>query len=76
MESLLQELNLIKWDVIGLAEVRRPGRGMVDVGDGHVLMYQGPDSRKVNGIGFLVKSSLKEKLFSSDPNLIELLALL
>ena len=38
LESLLHKLNLIKWDVIGLAEVRRPGRGMVDVGDGHVLI--------------------------------------
>ena len=67
LESLLHELNLIKWDVIGLAEVRCPGRGMVDVGDGHVLMYQGPDARKINGIGFLVKSSLKERIVKFRP---------
>nr|XP_037875874.1 uncharacterized protein LOC119630450 [Bombyx mori] len=60
----LQELELalsdIKWDIIGISEMRRYGEGIEDYGN-FILHYKG-ETPGLYGVGFLVKKGLAEKI--------------
>ncbi|KAL3866166.1 hypothetical protein ACJMK2_043494 [Sinanodonta woodiana] len=48
--------NWFKWDIIGLAEVRRTGRGTVKY-DGHTLLYSGVKRAHQGGVGLLLSKT-------------------
>ena len=54
----MHELEGIKWDIIGLSEVRRTGEAFIELKEGHVLCYRGHKSRKEHGVGFLINKQL------------------
>ena len=59
LEELLEEIEEIKWDIIGMSEVRRVGEEFITLNNsGHVLCYRGLDSEKKYGVGFLVNKKL------------------
>lgn len=51
--ELEEELKNIKWDVIGLSEVRRIGENQLTLNSGNVLFYVG-EEKAIRGVGFLV----------------------
>ena len=62
--ALLEELSSIKWDVVGLCEVRRLGEEQKIINDGHVLYWRGKSqgSKQELGVGFLIHKSLEKNI--------------
>ena len=57
LTDLEAELNNIKWDILGLGEVRRPGIGYQTLNSGHKLFHSGNDYSQA-GVGFLINRSI------------------
>lgn len=55
--ELKESLKYIKYDIIGLAQVRRMGVNIIEDND-HILCYSGEIAGR-NGVGFLVKKQYK-----------------
>lgn len=53
-------LEGIKWDVLGLSEVKKEGYKITEY-ENYIMMYTGSKSG-TNGVGFLVKKSLRENI--------------
>ena len=50
MIELEEEISRIKWNIIGLSEVRRKGKGSIILNNtGHTLYYSGSDEQKTWG---------------------------
>ena len=62
LESLLDELEGFKWDVIGLAETKRRGEGLTELKGGTWLYNRGKteDDKNAKGIGFLIHNKFKD----------------
>ena len=59
LESLLEELENINWDIVGLSEVRRQQEKLVELQDSHHLFYyRGKESEKSSGVGFLINREI------------------
>lgn len=52
-------LNLIEWDIIGLAEIRRNSEEYVETREGHVFCHGVADNSNL-GVGFLINKKWKE----------------
>ena len=52
--ELENELNAIKWDIIGLAEIRRPGENVIKLASGNILYISGTPRGGQSGVGFIV----------------------
>jgi endonuclease/exonuclease/phosphatase family metal-dependent hydrolase len=49
------ELEKIKWDILGLSEVRKPGEECLKLKSGHTLFYRGSDTQTlIHGVGLLI----------------------
>lgn len=63
-EESLKELEIaisnIKWDVMGISEMRRPGEGIEERSD-YIMFHKGKDTGH-KGVGFLIKSKLKKNI--------------
>lgn len=58
VHELEEELEKIKWDVVGISEVRRPGEDKILLRrSGHTLYWKGGDTR-MNGVGFIINKNL------------------
>ncbi|XP_052738586.1 uncharacterized protein LOC128198269 [Bicyclus anynana] len=57
LQELIYSLQDIKWDIIGLSEVRRNGEAIVEYGQ-FILYYKGETPGR-HGVGFLIKKELK-----------------
>ncbi|XP_072397221.1 uncharacterized protein [Diabrotica undecimpunctata] len=49
-----EELKSIKWDVMGLSEVRRRGEEQYTLKSGHLFHFKGEDNSSNGGVGFIV----------------------
>ncbi|XP_037780209.1 craniofacial development protein 2-like [Penaeus monodon] len=58
LEYLVNEISNIKWDVIGISEMRRPGENATQLPNQHILFHKGND-KKQRGVGFLIHKKLK-----------------
>ena len=56
--SLENEIAKIKWDIIGISEMRRPGENVVELASQHIMFNKGND-KKQGGVGFLIHKKLK-----------------
>ena len=54
-------LNNIKWDIIGISEMRRFGEGIEDYNGKYILHYIG-ETPGLYGVGFLIKHKLASKI--------------
>ena len=54
----LEELKGLKWDIIGLSEVRRLGEAYIELSEGHIFCYRGREDRREHGVGFLINKHL------------------
>ena len=46
MEELVEDLENIKWDIVGLSEVRRKEENLIKLKDSHHLFYYRGKKRK------------------------------
>ncbi|CAG4913137.1 unnamed protein product [Colias eurytheme] len=60
MILLKYSLEKIKYDIIGLAEVRRNGNSIIEDED-HIFCYTG-ESKGLHGVGFLIKKKYKNNI--------------
>jgi len=58
LEYLENEISKIKWDVIGISEMRRPDENATQLPNQHILFHKGND-KKQGGVGFLIHKKLK-----------------
>src|ERR1700744_6332528 len=48
-------LEKIKWDVVGVSEVRKPGEECIKLQSGHTFYYRGSDSQTlIHGVGLFI----------------------
>lgn len=74
--ELEEELNHIKWDILGMSEVRRKGEAETILKSGHLLYHKGEDEISQGGTGFLVHKRHKHqilKISSISPRVIYLI---
>ncbi|CAG9134977.1 unnamed protein product [Plutella xylostella] len=58
MVELEVELSKIKWDILGLSEVRREGEDTMTLESGHMLYHREGDQLSQGGVGFLFDKTL------------------
>lgn len=64
LSELEYELKDVKWDVVGLAEVRRRGEQLTTLTSGHSFYYAGEDDSSVGGTGFLIHKRHRSDIIS------------
>ena len=62
LTNLINEIKDLKWHVIGLIDVRRPGEKLVETKEHHLLYHNGKEVLKQSGVGFFVHKDLKPKV--------------
>ncbi|XP_072378445.1 uncharacterized protein [Diabrotica undecimpunctata] len=62
LNELQEELNCIKWDVLGLSEIRRKVENQLVLKSGHLLHFIGENDKAVGGVGFLVRKKHLDKI--------------
>uniref|UniRef100_A0A914VAG0 Uncharacterized protein n=1 Tax=Plectus sambesii TaxID=2011161 RepID=A0A914VAG0_9BILA len=75
-DELQIEAEKIKYDVIGLAEVRKCGTGRVDLRNGASLYYLGHADKAKDGVGFFVNPLQKSQVhgfIATSPRIAQLL---
>ena len=60
LTNLMEEIENIKWHIIGLGEVRRNGELLMNI-KGHLLYHKGRDDIKQCGVGFLVNKEITKR---------------
>ena len=64
MIELEEKISRIKWNIIGLSEIRRKGRGSIILNNtGHTLYYSGSDEQR-HGVGFMVNKNIAHNVIS------------
>ncbi|XP_048520198.1 uncharacterized protein LOC125503566 [Dendroctonus ponderosae] len=62
MIQLKEKLKKIKWDVVGLSEVRRRRENQVTLGSGNLFHYKGLEKKSEGGVGFMVHKRLRANI--------------
>ena len=57
----------MKWDVVGLAELRWKDQGVLDLDDGCKIIFSGASKQGQAGVGFLLSDTAYRSVISSDP---------
>lgn len=58
------ELEHIKWDVVGLSEVKRGGEQLLDLKSGHIFYNVDEEESSWGGVGFLIHKRHKSSIVS------------
>lgn len=56
--ELEEELSKLRWDIVGLSEVRREGEDTIILKSGNLLYFREGDQQSQGGVGFIVHKSL------------------
>jgi hypothetical protein len=59
------ELENIKWDIIGLCETKRKGEELTELKSGHRLYNYGETITRTIGMGFLINKNIKNRIIES-----------
>ena len=62
LTDLESEIRNVKWDIIGISEVRRPGEELIELRSKHLLYSYGKEKVKQSGVGFLINKNLKDNV--------------
>lgn len=62
------ELEHIKWEVVGLSEVKRRGEQLIDLKSGHIFYNVGEEESSWGGIGFLIHKRHKHRVSEQNIN--------
>ena len=58
LTELKEELKYVKWDIIGLAETKRRGEGILKLENGNILYTVGKADSSHAGVGFLIHKEI------------------
>ncbi|XP_028167508.1 craniofacial development protein 2-like [Ostrinia furnacalis] len=58
LAELEEELSRLRWDIVGLCEVRREGEDTIILKSGNLLYFREGDQQSQGGVGFIVHKSL------------------
>ena len=62
LAELEQELSKIKWDIIGLSEVRRKDENYFDLRSKNIFYYKGNQKGQNGGVDFLIHQRLRNNI--------------
>ncbi|RVE45805.1 hypothetical protein evm_009555 [Chilo suppressalis] len=62
LAQLEEELNHIRWHVLGLSEVRSEGEDTLTLESGHLMYFREGDNPSQGGVGFLVNKVLTDNV--------------
>ena len=67
LEELVEDLDNISWDIVGLSEVRRKEEHLIKLKDSHHLFYyRGKENGKSHGVGFLINNDIADNVVKFD----------
>ena len=67
LDHLTEELQNIKWHIVGMSEVRRKQENVISVNvSKHLFYYRGKENEKSSGVGFLINSSIVGNVLKFD----------
>ena len=66
-DLLVKKLKRLKWDVVGLAELRWKDQGVLDLDDGCKIIFSGASKQGQAGVGFLLSGTAYRSVISFDP---------
>ena len=66
-DLLVKELQRLKWDVVGLAELHWKDQGVLDLDDGCKIIFSGASKQGQAGVGFLLSDTAYRSVISFDP---------
>ena len=66
-DVLVKELQRLKWDVVGLAELRWKDQGVLDLYDGCKIIFSGASEQGQAGVGFLLSDTAYRSVISFNP---------
>lgn len=66
MMELEEELKTIKWDIIGLSEIRRRGEDQITLKSGHLFHFRGEEDTSNGGVGFIVHGKHTQNIVKID----------
>lgn len=58
MYELKHEQKRYRWDILGLAEVRRTCNGETTTEEGHMIWFLGDEIKHQHGVGFIVRKEI------------------
>ncbi|XP_030747799.1 craniofacial development protein 2-like [Sitophilus oryzae] len=64
LTELEYELDHIKWDVVGLCEIRRRGEHLVNLKSGHSFYFVGDENSSFGGTSFLIHKRHRQNIVS------------
>lgn len=62
VEELENALTNIKWNILGLSEVRRTGESITKLRSGHTLYNKGHEDSKIYGVGFMIHRDMNHEI--------------
>lgn len=60
--ELEEELDHIKWDILGLSEIRTKDENQMILKSGHLLHYKGENEAAIGGVVFIVHRKHKDQI--------------
>ena len=61
--ELEHEIQNLKWDIIGLSEIRR-GEEKIQLNSGHILFWKGYENKSEEGVGFLIIKNIRNNIIN------------
>ena len=62
IESLEDQLKEIKWDIIGISEMRKKGECLAKRRNGHLIYNMGNNNEAKNGVRFIINKRLENHI--------------
>lgn len=66
MMELEEELKTIKWDIVGLSEIRRRGEDQITLKSGHLFHFRGEEDTSNGGVGFIIHRKHTQNIIKID----------
>ena len=66
-EVLINEMNRLEWNILGICEMRWKGTGEVTSEDGHKILYSGDKDKKIRGVGFIIHKNTIKSVIEINP---------
>ena len=58
LKELEHEIDNIKWDIVGLGEVRRKDERKIQLNSDNILFWKGSINKNEAGVGFLINKNI------------------
>ncbi len=73
IELLVNEMNTVRWNILGISEMRWVGTGETSTDDGHKVWFSGNEQKHEHEVGFLVEKNTAKSVMECTPVLDRLI---